>query len=56
MSKGGGQFIDFFSGVYNGKVYDGEKEIVIHVGQSGVSDVQLIVESGELVIKSIDLW
>ena len=55
LSKGGGQFIDFYSRVYNGKVYDGEKEIIIPVNQSGVSDVQLIVESGELVIQSIDL-
>ena len=50
LSKGGGQFIDFTSKAYNGK-----NTITIPVGQSGVSDVQLIVESGKLVVQSIDL-
>ena len=55
LSKGGGQFIDFVSKVYNGKGYNDENEVIIPVGQSGISDVQLVVESGELIIQSIDL-
>ncbi len=55
LSKGGGQFIDFISKVYNGKTHDGDDEITIPVGQSGISDVQLHVESGELVIQYLDL-
>lgn len=50
LSKGGGQFIDFVT-----KEYKGEKEIIIPVNQTAISDVRLIVESGELVIQSIEL-